>query len=293
MSHENVLWGAPKIHGELLKLGIDIGEASVSKYMVRRRRPPSQRWRTFLDNHVKNMVSVDFFTVPTLRFQILYVFLVLAHDRRRIVHFAVTAHPTAEWTAQQMREAFPWESAPRYLLRDRDRIFGKDFVDQVKAMGIQQVLSAPRSPWQRAYVERVIGTIRRECLDHMIVFNERCLYRHLKSFTDYYHRSRTHLALDKDSPELRPIQPPDAGRIIAIPEVSGLHHRYERRAPEQTTTFRITCRSALISKRVVGICTGAVQSRLRPVFMLVRRSRSKKYPAASPFSLTFVGQFRC
>jgi putative transposase len=230
MSHENPLWGAPKIHGELLKLGIEIGETSVSKYMVRRRRPPSQTWRTFLDNHVKNMVSVDFFTVPTIRFQILYVFLVLAHERRRIVHFAVTAHPTAEWTAQQMREAFPWESAPRYLLRDRDRIFGKDFVDQVKAMGIEQVLSAPRSPWQRAYIERVIGTIRCECLDHMIVFNERCLLRHLKSFTDYYHRSRTHLALEKDSPEPRPIQPPEAGRIIASPEVGGLHHRYERRA---------------------------------------------------------------
>ena len=137
------------------------------------------------------------------------MFLVLAHDRRRIVHFAVTAHPTAEWTAQQIREAFPWESAPRYLLRDRDRIFGKEFVDQVKAMGIKQVLSAPRSPWQRAYVERVIGTIRRECLDHMIVFSERCLYRHLQSFTEYYHRSRTHLALEKDSPEPRPIQPPD------------------------------------------------------------------------------------
>jgi putative transposase len=125
MSHENPLWGAPKIHGELLKLGIEIGETSVSKYMVRRRRPPSQTWRTFLDNHVKNMVSVDFFTVPTIRFQILHVFLVLAHDRRRIVHFAITAHPTAEWTAQQMREAFPWDIAPRYLLRDRDRIFGE------------------------------------------------------------------------------------------------------------------------------------------------------------------------
>ena len=152
------------------------------------------------------------------------------HDRRRIIHFAVTAHPTAEWTAQQMREAFPWESAPQYLLRDRDRIFGRDFVDQVNVMGIKQVLSAPRSPWQRAYVERVIGTIRRECLDHMIVFNERCLFRHLQSFTEYYHRSRTHLALAKDSPEPRPIQTPDAGRIIAIPQVGGLHHRYERRA---------------------------------------------------------------
>jgi putative transposase len=204
---------------------IEIGENSVSKYMVRRRRPPSQTWRTFLDNHVKSMVSVDFFTVPTIRFQILYVFLVLAHDRRRILHFGVTARPTAEWTVQQLREAFPWDTAPRYLLRDRDRIFGKDFVDQVK-----QVLSAPRSPWQRAYVERVIGTIRRECLDHMIVLNERCLHRHLKSFIDYYHRSRTHLALEKDSPEPRPIQAPESGRIIAIPEVGGLHHRYERRA---------------------------------------------------------------
>ena len=230
LSRENPLWGAPHIHGELLKLGIDIGETSISKYMVRRRKPPSQTWRTFLDNHLKTLVSVDFFVVPTIRFQILYVFLVLAHDRRRIVHFAVTDHPTAEWTAQQMREAFPWNTAPRYLLRDRDQIFGKDFVDQVKAMGIQQVLSAPRSPWQRAYVERVIGTLRRECLDHMIVFNERCLYRHLKSFIDYYHRSRTHLALEKDCPEPRPIQPPAAGRIIAIPVLGGLHHRYERRA---------------------------------------------------------------
>ena len=230
ISRDNPIWGAPKIHGELLKLGIDIGETSVSQYMVRRRRPPSQTWKTFLDNHVNSMVSVDFFTVPTIRFQVRYVFLVLAHQRRRIVHFGVTAHPTAEWTAQQLREAFPWATAPRYLRRDRDRIFGQEFVDQVKALGSKQVLSAPRSPWQRAYVERLIGTIRRECLDHRIVFSERCLYRHLPSFTEYYHRSRTHLALAKDSPEPRPIQAPDAGRIIAIPQVGGLHHRYERRA---------------------------------------------------------------
>jgi hypothetical protein len=161
LSRENPLWGAPHIHGELLKLGIDIGETSVSKYMVRRRRPPSQTWRMFLDNHLKTMVSVDFFTVPTIRFQILCVFLVLAHERRRILHFAVTAHPTAEWTVQQMREAFPWDTAPRHLLRNRDRIFGPEFLKQVKAMVIKQVLSAPRSPWQRAYVGRVIGTIRR------------------------------------------------------------------------------------------------------------------------------------
>jgi transposase InsO family protein len=230
MSRDNPLWGAPRIHGELLKLGIALGESSVSKYMVRHRKPPSQTWRTFLDNHVKTMVSVDFFTVPTIRLQVLYVFLVLAHDRRRILHFAVTAHPTAEWTAQQLREAFPWDTAPRYLLRDRDRIFGKDVVDQIKSMGIKQVLSAPGSPWQRAYVERVIGTIRRECLDHVIVFGERSLSRHLQSFVDYYHRSRTHLGLEKDTPEPRPVQSADMGRVIAMPEVGGLHHRYERRA---------------------------------------------------------------
>jgi putative transposase len=230
MSKENPGWGAPRIHGELLKLGIDVGQTSVSKYLVRHRKPPSQTWRTFLDNHVTSLVSVDFFTVPTIRFQILYVFLVLAHERRRIVHFVVTAHPTAEWTAQQLREAFPWDSAPRYLLRDRDRIFGHDFVEQVKAMGIKQVLSAPRSPWQRAYVEGVIGTIRRECLDHLIVFDEASLRRHLQAFIGYYHRTRTHLALDKDAPDPRPIQPPDSGLIVSIPEVGGLHHRYERRA---------------------------------------------------------------
>ncbi len=168
--------------------------------------------------------------VPTLRFQVLYVFLVLAHDRRRILHFGVTAHPTAEWTAQQLREAFPWDTAPRYLLRDRDRIFGDAFSKQVQDMAIEEVLSAPRSPWQRAYVERVIGTIRRDCLDHVIVFNEASLYRHVKSFVTYYHESRTHLSLGKDSPESRAVQPPELGRIEAIPQVGGLHHRYERRA---------------------------------------------------------------
>jgi transposase InsO family protein len=231
MSRQNPLWGAPRVHGELLKLGIDVGETSVSKYMVRHRTPsPSQTWRTFLKNHVKTMASVDFFTVPTIRFQVLYVFLVLAHDRRRIVHFNVTAHPTAAWTAQQLREAFPFEQIPRYLLRDRDGIFGGEFRNSVRAMGIKEVLSAPRSPWQRAYVERVIGTIRRECLDHVIVFNEASLHRHLKSFLTYYHESRTHLSLAKDTPESRPVQVPEAGRIIAIPQIGGLHHRYERRA---------------------------------------------------------------
>jgi len=171
MCRENPTWGAPRIHGELLKLGIDIGETSVSKYMVRGRKPPSQTWRTFLENHVQRLVSIDFFTVPTLRFQILYVFLVLAHDRRRILHFNVTAHPTAEWTVQQLREAFPFDQGSRYLLRDRDAIFGDNFREQVRDLGIREVLCAPHSPWQRAYVERAIGSIRRECLDDVIVFH--------------------------------------------------------------------------------------------------------------------------
>ena len=182
MCRENPSWGAPRVHGELLKLGIDIGETSVSKYMVRCRKPPSQTWRTFLENHVQQLVSIDFFTVPTLRFQILYVFLVLAHDRRRILHCNVTAHPTAEWTGQQLREAFPFDQLPHYLLRDRDAIFGNAFRRQVRDMGIQEVLCTPRSPWQRAYVERVIGSIRRECLDHVLVFHETSLHRILCSY---------------------------------------------------------------------------------------------------------------
>src|SRR4051812_30233944 len=221
ISRNNPLWGAPRIHGELLKLGIEMTEPTVAKYMVRRSKPPSQSWRTFLDNHVKSMVSVDFFTVPTLRFQVLYVFLVLAHDRRRILQFGVTAHPTAEWTVQQLRNAFPWDSAPRYLLRDRDRIFGRDFVEQVKAMGIKQVLSAPRSPWQRAYVERVIGSIRRECLDHVVVFSESTLRHILSSYCGYYHDWRTHLSLHKDAPEGRRVQPLTDGEILETADVGG------------------------------------------------------------------------
>ena len=198
--------------------------------MVRGRKPPSQTWRTFLDNHLQQLVSIDFFTLPTIRFQVLYVFLVLAHDRRRILHFNVTARPTAEWTGQQLREGFPFDQIPRYLLRDRDAIFGKDFQEQVRDMGIHEVLSAPRSPWQRAYVERVIGSIRRECLDHVIVFHESSLRRTLACYFQYYHRSRTHLSLEKDSPEPRSIQPPAMGRVVGLPQVGGLHHRYERRA---------------------------------------------------------------
>src|SRR5436853_6953865 len=215
MCRENPGWGAPRIHGELLKLGIDVGQSSVSKYMVRCRKPPSQTSRTFLENHAQQMVSIDFFTVPTLRFQVLYVFLVMAHDRRRILHFNVTAHPTAEWTGQQLREAFPFDQPPRYLLRDRDAIFGDAFRGQVRDMGIQEVLCTPRSPGSGPYVESVIGSIRRECLDHVIVFDESSLRRILRSYLDYYHRSRTHLSLGKDSPEPRSIQPEQMGRVVA------------------------------------------------------------------------------
>jgi len=231
MCRENPTWGAPRIHGELLKLGIDIGETSVSKYMVRGRKPPSQTWRTFLENHVSQLVSVDFFTVPTIRFQVLYVFLVLAHDRRRIIHCNVTPHPTAEWTGQQLRNAFPYDEFPRYLLRDRDPIFGQDFREQVQNMGIEiEVRCTPRSPWQRAYVERVIGSIRRECLDHVIVLDEGSLRRTLASYLDYYHRSRTHLSLGKDSPQPRPVQGSEIGPVVSVRQVGGLHHRYERQA---------------------------------------------------------------
>src|SRR5262245_10211171 len=195
--------------------------------MVRSPKPPSQMWRTFLNNHVSQLASVDFFTLHTVWFEVLFVFIVLTHDRRRVVHFNVTAHPTTEWTAQQMFEAFPFDTAPRYLLRDRDRIYGQEFRNQVAVMNIKEVLSAPRSPWQSAYVERVIGSIRRECLDHVIILNEEGLRRVLASYIRYYHRSRLHLSLDKDSPDPRPVQ--TDGTIVTIPEVGGLHHRYERR----------------------------------------------------------------
>jgi len=228
MSASNVLWGAPRIHSELLKLGIEVSQATVAKYMVKHLKPPSQTWRTFLENHVKQFVSVDFFVVPTVSFRILYVFLVLAHDRRRIVHFNVTEQPTAEWAAAQILQAFPWDKAPRFLLRDRDSIYGAAFRTQTKALEIKEVLTAFRSPWQSPYVERLIGSIRRECLDHIVVLNEALLRRHMISYLEYYHGSRCHLSLGKDTPDGRSVQPPEMGKIIALPKVGGLHHRYER-----------------------------------------------------------------
>jgi len=189
-----------------------------------------QTWRTFLANHLQDLVAIDFFTVPTARLRVLFVLVVLAHHRRRVVHFNVTEHPTAAWTAQQIVEAFPNDTAPAYLLRDRDTVYGEPFRHRVKGMRITEVLTASRSPWQNPLAERLIGSVRRECLDHLVVLGERHLRRILTAYFAYYHRARTHLSLDKDTPDGRPIEPPEAGVVLAIPEVGGLHHRYARQA---------------------------------------------------------------
>ena len=217
MSGANPLWGAPRIHGELLKLGIEISRATVAKYMVRRRGRPSPTWRSFLRNQAAGIAAIDMFVVASASFRLLYVIIILAHDRRKIVRFDVTRHPTAGWLARQITEAFPWDTAPRYLLRDRDASYGTDFRKQVDAMGIAEVVSAARSPWQNAYVERVIGSIRRECLDYIVIFNERHLRRVLSTYIDYYHRSRTHLSLDKDCPDPRPVMPPENRKSRRLP----------------------------------------------------------------------------
>ncbi|MDZ7781677.1 MAG: integrase core domain-containing protein [Halioglobus sp.] len=228
MQASNIGWGAPRIHGELLKLGIEVSQATVSKYMLWAKKPPSQTWRTFLNNHADCLAAMDFFTVPTARFRVLYVLLVLSHDRRRVVHFNVTEHPTARWTAQQLVEAFPFDTAPRYLLRDRDAIFGNKVRRRIKSLGIEEVISAPRSPWQNPYVERVIGSIRRDCLNHVMVLNERHLRRILRDYVDDYHSCRTHLSLSKDPPDSRSVESAGDANIVALPRVGGLHHRYTR-----------------------------------------------------------------
>src|SRR2546425_1499182 len=214
MADANPLWGAPRIHGELQKLGIDVAGRTVSRLIPKRCSPPSQTWRTFLTNHVRDLVAVDFFTVPTVQLRVLFVLVVLAHQRRRVLHFNVTEHPTAAWTTQQLVDTFPDDSAPSYLLRDRDSIYGHAFRQRVKGMGIREVLTAPHSPWQNPYAERLIGSIRRECLDHVVVLGGRHLRRTLTRYFAYYHQARTHLSLDKDTPDGRPIKPPGLGMII-------------------------------------------------------------------------------
>lgn len=230
MTEANPLWGAPRIHVELLKLGIEISERTVSRLMPKHRKPPSQTWTAFLENHVNQLVSIDFFTVPTATFRGLLVLVVLAHRRRRVLHFNVAEHPTAGWAEQQMIEAFPENTTPRYLLRDRDKVYGREFRPRIRSLKIEEVLSALVSPGQRAYVERLMGSLRPDCLDHMIILGERHLRVILKSYLDYYHGSRTHLGLCKDTPAPRAVQPPERGAVVKYPQVGGLHHRYERRA---------------------------------------------------------------
>src|SRR3984893_4638672 len=226
MSIANPLWGAPRIHGELLKLGVDIGQTSVAKYMVRRRDPPSQGWRTFLRNHADGIAAMDMFVVPTISFRLLYGLLIMGHDRRHILWFGVTAHPTAEWIANQVTEACGWEQAPRYLIRDRDGAYGEVFIRRLRSIGIRDRPTSPRSPWQNAYAERLIGSIRRECLDHVVVLGERHLRHVLLSYMSYHNEIRTHLSLQKDAPISRAVEL--AGHILCRPILGGLHHQYLR-----------------------------------------------------------------
>jgi Integrase core domain len=226
MSAANPLWGAPGIHGEMLKLGIQVSQATVRRYMIRRPKSPSPTWRTFLRNQLEGITASDMFVVVTAAFRLLYVSVILGHGRRKILHLNVTPHPTAGWRSRQVTEAFPWDTAPRYLVRDRDASYGRCFSDRVTAMGISEVITAPQAPWQNPYVERVIGSIRRECLDQIVVVNERHLRRVLSQYLGYYHRSRTHLSLDKNSPEFRWLQ--RVGSVAALPVLGGLHHHYVR-----------------------------------------------------------------
>src|ERR1700716_461742 len=226
MSVENPLWGAPRIHGELLKLGFEVAQSSVAKYMVKRRGPPSQGWRTFLRNHAPDIAAMDLFVVPTIGFDLIYAFVIVRLDRRDMVWINVTASPTAEWVARQITEAFPWDEAPRHLTRDRDRIYGSVVTRRLRAMGIRDKPTAPASPWQNGFVERLIGSIRRECVDHIIVLGEMHLRRVLKSYADYYNAVRTHLSLNKDAPAPRPVQ--RAGFILCRPILGGLHHQHVR-----------------------------------------------------------------
>jgi transposase InsO family protein len=226
MSIENPLWGAPRIHGELLKLGFDVAQSSVAKYMVKRGGPPSQGWRTFLRNHAPDIAAMDLFVVPTIGFDLLYAFIIVRLDRRDLVWISVTTNPTAEWIACQLTEAFPWDEAPRYLIRDRDRIYGALVMGRIRAMGIRDKPTAPASPWQNGFAERLIGSIRRECVDHFIVLGEAHLRRILRAYARYYNNIRTHRSLDKDAPVSRPVQ--RTGIIKRHSILGGLHHHYVR-----------------------------------------------------------------
>jgi transposase InsO family protein len=226
MSVENPLWGAPRIHGELLKLGFEIAQSSVARYMVKRRGPPSQGWRSFLRNHAPDIAAMDLFVVPTIGFDLLYAFVIVRLDRRDLAWINVTTNPTAEWIARQITEAFPWDGAPGYMIRDRDRIYGAVVTRRLRAMGIRDKPIAPTSPWQNGFAERLIGSIRHECLDHIIVSGEARLRRILISYSAYYNDIRTHRSLAKDAPVSRQIQRIGSVKSHAI--LGGLHHHYAR-----------------------------------------------------------------
>jgi transposase InsO family protein len=226
ISIENPLWGAPRIHGELLKLGFDVAQATVAKYMVKRYGPPSQGWRTFLRNHAPDIAAMDLFVVPTIGFDLLYAFVIVRLDRRLLVWINVTQNPTAEWIARQLTEAFPWNEAPRYLIRDRDRIYGEVAMRRIRAMGIRDKPIAPASPWQNSFAERLIGSIRRECVDHIVVWGEGHLRQILRAYARYYNNIRTHRSLNKDAPAFRSVQ--RVGTITSYAILGGLHHRYVR-----------------------------------------------------------------
>jgi transposase InsO family protein len=226
MSIENPLWGAPRIHGELLKLGFAVAQSSVAKYMVRRHRSPSQGWRSFLRNYAPDIAAMDLFVVPTISFDLLYAFVIVHLDRRELVWINVTTNPTAEWIARQLTEAFPWNEAPRYLIRDRDQIYGTVVTRRLRAMGIRDKPIAPASPWQNGFAERLIGSIRRECVDHLIVLGESHLRRILRAYARYYNEIRTHRSLDKDAPLSRLVQ--RTGTIGSHALLGGLHHHYVR-----------------------------------------------------------------
>jgi transposase InsO family protein len=226
MSAENLLWGAPRIHGELLKLGFEVAQSSIARYMVKRSGPPSQGWRTFLRNHAPDIVAMDLFVVPTIGFDLLYGLVIVRLARRDLVWINVAPHPTAEWIARQITEAFPWNEVPRYLIRDRDQVYGAAATRRLKAMGIRDKPIAPGSPWQNGFAERLIGSIRRECVDHIVVLGERHLRRVLKSYARYYNETRTHRLLNKDAPISRPVQ--RTGSIMSHALIGGLHHHYVR-----------------------------------------------------------------
>jgi transposase InsO family protein len=226
MSQENPLWGASRVHGELLMLGFEVAQSTVSKYMTRGRRPPSQSWKTFLYNHAHAIAAIDLCIVLTVTFERLFAFLVVGHGRRQLLWIEVTRHPTAEWLARQITEAFPWASAPAYLVRDNDRAYGHVFTTRVRAMGIRDRPISPRAPWQNGIAERLIGTLRRECLDHVVVFGECHLRRVLSAYAAYYNQTRPHRSLRKDAPSRRAVQ--RIGDITAIPILGGLHHKYVR-----------------------------------------------------------------